>query len=188
MDYTLLESGSKGLLSPPVTGNRHEYWISVNEAAADIVAMMDEKEPWVIEDRASFKASMDSLLSLIKDHPAVTEYCLTSPREAFKLMAYLHTSTSMMLLHISDSHRPQLIENFLQVVTSLLSSETNGEVSVAANLALDRFLAFERSSLIRRIFAKDRVDGVIDALEKSGAQRLMPKGSSPFTAHSAKGE
>jgi hypothetical protein len=179
VDYALLnvsnpDAQKEGL---PASTDRHEYWASVNEAAADVVAMMDEKESWVIENTEGFRASMDNLLKLVKDHPAITEYCLSYPREAFKLMAYLHTSTAMMLLHVSDNQRPQLIENFLHVVTDLLNSEKDGEVSVAANLALDRFLAFERSALISRIFAKDRVEGVITAIENSGAGRLMKRHS-----------
>jgi hypothetical protein len=175
VDHTLLKDPEHNDSNDKrhTSNDAQSYWKSINEVAVEVVRAMDEKEDWVIEDHAMFKESLEKLLALVQEHPAVTEYCLTRPREAFKLMAYLHTSTAMMILHASDAHRPGLIDNFLTVVTELLSNEQEGEVSVAGNLALDRFMAFERSALIQRIFTKDRVDGLVEALGRSGAAATL---------------
>lgn len=177
MDFTLLKEPDGFRGNPAETSDSDSvksrqpqaYWSSINRVAGEVVRTMDEKEGWVIENHDQFQGTLETLLELVKRHPSVTDYCLQKPREAFKLMAYLHTSTAMMILHASDVQRPGLIENFLQIVTDLLDVEKDGEVSIAGTLALDRFLSFERSALLQRIFAKERVDGVLDALKRSGA-------------------
>lgn len=145
------------------------YWEGVSRLASEVVRILDEKEGWVIEGHPQFSETLSDLIALTKDHPAITEFALENPRDAFKLMAYLHTSTAMMLLHITEVSRPKLVERFIDAVTSLIATDSQGEVSVAAHLALDRFMAFERTSLIGRIFSKERVDGVVHAIDRASA-------------------
>lgn len=170
--WQLSNSGS-GSASVTDAVGQTGYWESVDELVGKVVSMLDEKEDWVIEGHPQFQAVLSELLDEIRKHPNMTEFALEHPKEAFKLMAYLHSSTAMMILHISDQSRPTVVTRFIEAATSILQSNARGEVAVAANLALDRFFAFERAALLQRIFSHERVDGVILAVERAGmsAQR-----------------
>ena len=171
MDFLLSTPGES---TPSAEGvGQSEYWSKISDVTHQVVQILDEKEHWVIEGHPDFEATMDELLALVREHPRLVSFVETYPSEAFKLMAYLHTSTAMMLLHVDSERRPEMVERFLGVVTDVLQSDSQGQVAVAANLALDRFLAFERAGLLARIFSKERVDGVLAAIERAGeaAQR-----------------
>lgn len=150
-----------------------DYWAGVDELVTRVVSILDEKEDWVVEGHPQFQGVLSELLESIRAHPAITEFALENPKEAFKLMAYLHSSTAMMILHVSDKARPTVVTRFIEAAVSILQAHSGGEVAVAANLALDRFFAFERAALLQRIFSNERVDGVILAIERAGvtAQR-----------------
>lgn len=143
------ESGSQGQTA---------YWQRVDTVAHDVVQILDEKEHWVIEGSQDFQAVLDELLDLVREHPRLSEFVSEQPESALKLMAYLHTSTAMMLMHVNAESRPAFVSAFLEVVTEVLQRNPKGQVGVAAGLAVDRFLAFERAGLVARIFSKERVD------------------------------
>lgn len=144
------------------------YWQRVDTVAHDVVQILDEKEHWVIEGSPDFQAVLDELLNLVREHPRLSEFVSEQPESALKLMAYLHTSTAMMLMHVNAESRPAFVSAFLEVVTEVLQRNPKGQVGVAAGLAVDRFLAFERAGLVARIFSKERVEGVLDAIERAG--------------------
>jgi len=145
------------------------YWARIDHVTHQVIQILDEKEHWVIEGHEDFRNTLDELIGLVRQSPRVSEFMHENPEPALKLMAYLHTSTAMMLMHVNAQVRPAFVSTFLEAVTTLLKANPHGEVGVVANLALDRFLAFERTGLIARIFSKDRVEGVLDAIERSGA-------------------
>ena len=145
------------------------YWARIDHVTHQVIQILDEKEHWVIEGHEDFRATLDELIELVRHNPRVSEYIQHNPEPALKLMAYLHTSTAMMLMHVNAETRPAFVSSFLEAVTELIKEKPHGEAGVVANLALDRFLAFERTGLIARIFSKDRVEGVLDAIERAGA-------------------
>ncbi|WP_273206820.1 hypothetical protein [Marinobacter subterrani] len=165
MDYLLQNSAA----TSPVTGvgGAHTYWKAVDQAASDVAQMLDEKETWVLEAHPEFREKLDNLIIALRDNPGTANYCLSNPRESLKLMAWLHTSTAMMLLHYAEHDRRELVVRFLEVVTSILATEkATSEVYKASSLAVERFLVFERSALIQRVFSADRVHRILAALEQ----------------------
>lgn len=144
------------------------YWQRVDSVAHDVIQILDEKEHWVIEGNSDFQSVLDELLGLVREHPRLSDFVNEQPESALKFMAYLHTSTAMMLMHVNAESRPAFVSSFLEVVTEVLQRNPQGQVGVAANLAIDRFLAFERAGLVARIFSKERVEGILDAIERSG--------------------
>lgn len=171
MDFLLSTPGESTPVDREV--GQSQYWSSISDVTHQVIKILDEKEHWVIEGHPDFQVTMDELLALIREHPKLISFVEAHPPEAFKLMAYLHTSTSMMMLHIDGERRPEMVERFIGVITNVLESDSQGQVAVAANLALDRFLAFERAGLLARIFSEERVDNVLAAIERAGeaAQR-----------------
>ncbi|ONF42487.1 hypothetical protein BTO32_14835 [Marinobacter lutaoensis] len=155
--------------TPTHTVGQHTYWRRIDGVAEKVVKLIDEKESWVIEGHPDFMDVLDELISLVRQHPCVTEYMRENPEDTLKLMAYLHGSTAMMLLHVNAELRPQFISSFLDLVSNLVATSPGGEVKVSAQLALERFLAFERAGLIARIFSHERVEGVLDAIERASA-------------------
>ncbi|ARM86209.1 type IVB secretion system protein IcmW [Marinobacter salarius] len=155
--------------SPTNSVGQHTYWKRIDDVAEEVVKIIDEKESWVIEGHPDFTRVLDELLGLVRRHPSVTGYIQSHPVEALKLMAYLHGSTAMMLIHVNAELRPQFVHSFLELITELVKTSPDGEVKVSAELALDRFLAFERTGLISRIFSRERIEGVLDAIERARA-------------------
>lgn len=167
MDYLTQYPGEAE--AEEATQGQQKYWSDIHHVTHQVVTILDEKEHWVIEGHPDFQEVMDQLIALVREHPQFIAFVEAHPAEAFKLMAYLHTSTAMMLLHIDNERRPEVVERFLNVVADVIEQDAQGQVGVAANLALDRFLAFERAGLLSRIFSKERVDGVLLAIERAGA-------------------
>ncbi|KXS55555.1 MAG: hypothetical protein AWU57_4 [Marinobacter sp. T13-3] len=166
MDFRLQEPTA----SPPVPGisGGQAYWAAIDEKTEEVCRVLDEKEDWVLEAHPDFRAKLDELIEAVKVSPAAANYCLAQPRDSLRLMAWLHTSTAMMLLHYAEQDRRELVNRFLEVVTSLRAAEPgNSEVYKAAGLAVERFLAFERFALLQRVFSQDRVEKVVAALTKA---------------------
>lgn len=154
---------------PTHSVGQHSYWKRIDDVAEEVVKIIDEKEAWVIEGHPDFTRVLDELLALVRRHPSVTGYIQSNPVDSLKLMAYLHGSTAMMLVHVNAELRPQFIHSFLELITELVKTSPEGEVKVSAELALDRFLTFERTGLISRIFSQERVEGVLNAIERARA-------------------
>lgn len=166
MDFQL----HKPSMSPPATGasGAHKYWEAIDEVAVEVCRILDEKEDWVMEAHPEFRARLDELIIAVRDNPETASYCLANPRESLKLMAWLHTSTAMMLLHYAESDRRELVVRFLDAVMGIRETESkSSEVYKAAGLAVERFLVFERSSLIQRVFSGHRVERILAALKKA---------------------
>jgi hypothetical protein len=151
------------------TIGQQEYWARIDHVTRQVIEILDEKEHWVIEGHKDFKSTLDELIGLVRKNPRVSEFIQSNPEPALKLIAYLHTSTAMMLMHVNAEARPAFVSTFLEAVTEIIKANPRGEAGVVANLALDRFLAFERTGLVARIFSKERVEGVLDAIERAGA-------------------
>lgn len=164
------------IAEPPVTATeasvvgQSAYWDRVDELAGEVVRIIDEQEDWVIEGHTAFQSTLDELLSLVRTHPRISDYIQEHPESALKLMAYLHTSTAMMLMHVNAGARPAFIRSFIDAVQGVIQKHADDAIGVAANLAVERFTAFERTGLIARIFSKERVEGVLDAIERAGAR------------------
>lgn len=156
---------------------QHGYWARIDHVTHKVVQILDEKEHWVIEGHEDFESTLDELISLVRENPHLSEFVHEKPEQALKLMAYLHTSTAMMMMHVNAESRPTFVASFLEAVTTAIKKHPEGEAGVAANLALDRFLAFERTGLIARIFSKERAEGVLDAIRRAGAPlpRVAPE-------------
>lgn len=166
MDFRLQEPSTV----PPIAGDRggQAYWAEIDKKTEEVSRILDEKEDWVLEAHPDFRARLDELIEVVRVSPAAGDYCLAKPRDSMKLMAWMHTSTAMMLLHYSDQDRRELVNRFLEVVSTLRSEEPqSSEVYKAAGLAVERFLAFERFSLLKRVFSDDRVNNIISALNSA---------------------
>jgi hypothetical protein len=178
MDFQL----QKPAKTPPVAGDKggHDYWKAIDDVALEVCQVLDEKEDWVMEAHPDFRVMLDRLINAVRDSPEAANYCLTNPRESLKLLAWLHTSTAMMLLHYAEEDRRELVVRFLEAVQGIRETENReSEVYRAAGLAIERFLVFERSALIRRVFSTTRVKSILSALHKA---RLM---NPTFESHSA---
>jgi len=166
MDFTL----QKPSHSLPFAGARggHLYWKAVDDVALEVCQVLDEKEDWVMEAHPQFRVMLDRLITAVRESSEAASYCLAHPRESLKLMAWLHTSTAMMLLHYAEEDRRELVVRFLEAVQAIRETESNdSEVFKAAGLAIERFLVFERSALIQRLFSKARVKSILSALNRA---------------------
>lgn len=157
-----------GRAPEPGSGGAHQYWQAVDEVTVEVCRILDEKEDWVMEAHPEFRSQLDKLIVAVRDNPDVASYCLANPRESLRLMAWLHTSTAMMLLHYAEDDRKEIVTRFLDVIVSIREQESRGsELFKAANLSVERFLVFERSALIQRVFSGKRVSSIIDALNRA---------------------
>lgn len=154
--------------APPIpgSGGAIKYWSAIDPVVGDVLSLMDERDHWSIEDEASIRTLLDRVIGKMKASPIVSSYCLTHPRQAVELMAWMKSSSAMMLLHYSDEDRKQVINQFLSACASILQTEPdNDDLYRSATLALERFLVFERLAVFNRLFSQERAQALESALE-----------------------
>lgn len=157
-----------GADSPPVPGKNgaSKYWVDIDPALSQVFAIMDDQDVWTIEDHHRVREMLDQVIAKMQTSAVVSAYCLNHPRQALELMAWMRSSSAMMLLHYSNEDRTEVIDRFLAACSQILQTETeNEDLYRAASLATERFLVFERLALLKRLFSKDRTERVESAIQ-----------------------
>ena len=136
------------------------YWESIDPQIAQIVRIMDEAETWNLENERLFRQALDQLIERLNQSPQLASYSLTHPRNVVEILAWMRTSSAMMLLHYSSDDRREVIDLFIRACQSLLEETDNDTMYHAASVAIGRFMAFERLALLRRLFSGDRAQAI----------------------------
>lgn len=176
METVFQQSGSD---APPIPGKGGaiKYWTVIDPVVGDVLALMDERDHWSIEDEAAIRQLLDRVIEKMRRSPAVSGYCLSNPKQAVNLMAWMKSSSAMMLLHYADEDRKQVINSFLSACATILQTEPdNEELYRSATLALERFLVFEKLAVFNRLFSDERTRALEEALETALSMARPKKG------------
>lgn len=142
-----------------------DYWSAIDPAIAQVVKLMDEAETWTIDTEAQIKEAFDQLIARMAHSPALRQYSLDHPEKVVELLAWMRTSSAMMLLHYSSDERREILDRFTNVCTTILQNNASNEtIQRAASVAIERFLAFERLAVLRRLFSPERAHAIEKAV------------------------
>lgn len=158
MDSIFQNPGEDG---PPLAGREgaHKYWAKIDPAITQVFSIMDEQDTWSIEDHDRVREMLDKVIRKMQSSKSVASYCLEKPKQALEIMAWMRSSSAMMLLHYSNEDRKEVTSRFLSACQAILASNPDDDhLFRAATLAVDRFLVFERLALLKRLFSKERTD------------------------------
>jgi hypothetical protein len=159
----------------PGAGGALQYWSAIDPVVGDVLSLMDERDYWSIEDEAAIRTLLDRVIARMKSSPVVSGYCLAHPDKAIGLMAWMKSSSAMMLLHYADEDRKQVINQFLSACASILQTQPdNDELYRSATLALERFLVFEKLAVFSRLFSPERAQALESALQTAISLAKIP--------------
>ena len=153
---------------PPLAGKdgAHKYWARIDPAITQVFSIMDEQDTWSIEDHERVREMLDKVIRRMQSSNKVASYCLENPKQALEVMAWMKSSSAMMLLHYSNEDRKEVTSRFLNACQAILASNPDDDdLFRAATLAVDRFLVFERLALLKRLFSKERTDRLEAAIQ-----------------------
>lgn len=153
---------------PPLAGKNgaHKYWTRIDPAITQVFSIMDEQDTWSLEDHDRVREMLDKVIRKMQASPTVASYCLEKPKQALEVMAWMKSSSAMMLLHYSNEDRKEVTSRFLSACQAILASNPDDDdLFRAATLAVDRFLVFERLALLKRLFSKERTDRLEAAIQ-----------------------
>lgn len=162
--------------TPPVPGadGPRKYWAAIDPVIADTLKTMDSRDTWTLEDEPEIRSLLDRVIEKMAQSPALISYSLNEPAKAMRVMAWLRSSSALMVLHYSDEDRREVIDRFLEACAATLEAHSEDQELVsAATLAIDRFLVFERLAMLKRLFSEERANLLSNAIRD--ARQLSEK-------------
>lgn len=137
----------------------HEYWKSYDDPMIyRVVSFMETAEDWTLDGNPALEQSIDSLGETLDQ---LTKFELSKEDLFITLCAHIKTSRILRLLQAIDTIDPGSASKLL-----MYAEENNTPENQMANLFLRRNIVFERLRLLARVFAVERFELVLKALEQ----------------------
>lgn len=136
-----------------------EYWQERHDAALlRILEAMESVETWVLDGDPDVEASLERLVEHLN---SVQNYELQNEEELINILSSIKASRALRVLQYIDTLKPGSASKLL-IYAEVSSNEPND----LPGFFLKRNLVFERLQLMGRIFAGDRVDLVLKAIDR----------------------
>lgn len=140
----------------------HLFWHEYDRKTLyRIVTSMEGIETWASDDDPEVDAALNRLGEVL-EHPGSFE--IEDEGLLVKILANTRSSRALRLMQFLDTLKPGTASKLL-----IYAEEQTKDLAAHnqnANLFLKRNLAFERLQLLGRIFAPERINLVLKALEK----------------------
>ena len=142
----------------------HTFWYEYDKKILyRIITSMEGIEHWVSDTDPSVDEAFN-LLGQALENPAPFE--IDNEALVINILANTRSSRALRLMQHLDGINPGTASKLLVYAEE---QKDKPEPNAAANLFLKRNLAFERLQLLGRIFAPERINLVLKALEKGEA-------------------
>ncbi|MAZ44741.1 MAG: phosphoesterase [Legionellales bacterium] len=126
-----------------------------------IVTSMEQVENWTLDDITEIDQALSVLGDTLDAHP---EAEVEDMDNLIKILANVFSARALRIMQYLDSVKPGTASKILMHAEEVTKDEANA--NPFARLFLKRNLVFERLQLLARVFAPERVNLVIRALEK----------------------
>jgi len=137
----------------------HEYWKNYDDSMIyRVVSFMETAEDWTLDGNPALEQAIDSLGETLDQ---LTKFELSKEDLFITLCAHIKTSRILRLLQAIDTIDPGSASKLL-----MYAEENNTPENQMANLFLRRNIVFERLRLLARVFAVERFELVLKALEQ----------------------
>ncbi|MGD9592509.1 MAG: type IVB secretion system protein IcmW [Candidatus Berkiella sp.] len=139
----------------------HTFWHDYDKRTLyRIVTSMEGIENWA----ADTDPQVEALLLKLGDHlDNITDFEITDEAVLIKLLANMHSGRALRLMQFLDVLKPGTASKLLIYAEEQTKDPTHK--NKYAELFLKRNLSFERLQLLGRVFAPERINLVLKALE-----------------------
>lgn len=136
----------------------HEFWKNYDDPMIyRVISFMETAENWTLDGMPELEAAMQSLG---EELDKITRFELGKEEQFVALCAHIKTSRILRLLQSIDSIDPGSASKVL-----MFAEENNTPDNLVAGLFLRRNIIFERLRLLSRVFAPQRIELMLKALE-----------------------
>lgn len=140
----------------------HQFWHDYDRRTLyRIVASMETIENWTLDSQQAVNDTLN-LFGKVLDH--FTDIETLSEEDMVKILAHTRSTRALRIMHYLDSIKPGTASKFLVWAENQTKDEKKNPF---AEIFLKRNLAFERLQLLGRVFAPERINLVLRALENA---------------------
>lgn len=137
----------------------HEFWKNYDDPTIyRVIAFMESVENWTYDGNPELEQAINSFGEHLEQ---LSRFELAKEEQFVTLCAHLKTSRILRILQSIDSIDPGSASKVL-----MFAEENNSPDNLLAGLFLRRNIVFERLRLLSRIFAPQRFELVLQALEQ----------------------
>ena len=141
----------------------HAFWHDYDKRTLyRIVTSMEGIESWAADDDPNVE---EALLRLGTALDTIRDFEITDEAVVIKVLANIRSSRALRLMQFLDSLKPGTASKLL--IYAEEHTKDPATKNHYADLFLKRNLAFERLQLLGRVFAPERINLVLKALESS---------------------
>lgn len=136
----------------------NEFWNNYEDPMIfRVIAFMETVENWTLDGNVELETALDALGEALE---ALKKFELSNENLFVTLCAHIKTSRILRLLQAIDTTEPGSASKVL-----MYAEEHNTPQNPLAGLFLKRNIIFERLRLLARVFATERFDLILKALE-----------------------
>lgn len=137
----------------------HEFWKNYEDPMIyRVIAFMESAEGWTLDGDPTLEQAIATIGSNLDK---ITRFELSKEEQFITLCAHIKTSRILRLLQAIDTIDPGSASKVL-----MYAEENNTPEHPLAGLFLRRNIVFERLRLLARVFAPERFEIVLKALEQ----------------------
>lgn len=136
----------------------HQYWASYPDPIVyRVVSFMESVEDWTLDGDPHFEQAMKALGDTLED---IGRIDLQQEDKFIEVGAYVKATRKLLLMQTLDTASPGAASKLL-----MHSENTSTSQEDTPGLFLRRNIVFERLRLLSRVFATERLQLVVKALE-----------------------
>jgi intracellular multiplication protein IcmW len=137
----------------------HEFWKNYDDPMIyRVISFMESVETWTMDGNGELEQILNDLSDQLDK---LTRFELGKEEHFVNLCAHIKTSRILRLLQAIDTIEPGSASKVL-----MFAEENNTPDNLVAGLFLRRNIVFERLRLLARVFAPNRFELVLKALEQ----------------------
>lgn len=137
----------------------HAFWKNYDDPMIyRVIAFMETVEAWTLDGNPDLEAAITRFGSSLDN---LTRFELSKEEQFVALCAHIKTSRILRILQAIDTIDPGSASKVL-----MFAEENNSPDNLLAGLFLRRNIVFERLRLLARVFAPQRIELVLKALEQ----------------------
>lgn len=137
----------------------HDFWMNYQDPMIyRVIAFMESVEGWTLDGNPELE---EAIIAFGNNLDKITRFELSKEEQFIALCAHIKTSRILRILQAIDTIDPGSASKVL-----MYAEENNTPENPMAGLFLRRNIVFERLRLLARVFAKERFDLILKALEQ----------------------
>jgi len=137
----------------------HDFWKHYQDSMIyRVISFMESVEGWTLDGDPELERAITSFGNSLDK---ITRFELSKEEQFIALCAHIRTSRILRILQAIDTIDPGSASKVL-----MYAEENNNPENPMAGLFLRRNIVFERLRLLARVFAPERFDIILKALEQ----------------------